>query len=384
VRAPPGYDVKQAIKEHQQSSAINRPLIRALIQNQILILSLATVVCGIVLISTQGFDALSHLSEIAHWDGGAIVPPGYPPIVVGIAGAMPLLAISSWVENSDSRSFANINFSTIVMAMTLFGRRKAPPNEFLPDNLKGKNIPTTKVIDAAYQSFVLSLVTGICEETVFRLQVAALFSVLSGGNVEISLLGQAALFGLGHSQTGTPFTENAIVVGLQCVNGIGFGLIYLTAGGDIISCIVAHAVYDFVTFFKTWMDANAQVEYAESMYLEPLPQNIESEVRQVLRSSARSVPIDPQQLKRIKRLFYTFDFDKNKTLSLSEVRKGIAYLALERAGQPPPQEVVDKMFRETINSRDPSIVSRKDKDRLFFSDFIRLYCSFGPRPALKG
>ena len=95
------------------------------------------------------------------------------------------------------------------------------------------------------------------------------------------------------------------------------------------------------------------------------------ETQSKLQSIVRSNRIDPRVLNAMKRLFYTFDFDKNKTLSLSEVRKGMSYLALEKAGVPPPQTVVDRLFFETVQSRDPS--DPTPKNRLTFADFLRLY-----------
>lgn len=275
--------------------------------------------------------------------------------------------------DSHQRAFADVNFSTIVMSMTLFGRRTEPPADLVPEQLQGIQFPTTKTRDAAFQSLYLSLVTGLCEETVFRRQVAAMLTQITGGNVISALFQQAILFGLGHINPGSPPAENAIVVGLQIINGLGFGLIYILSGGDLVPCIIAHTLYDFVTFFKTWLDANGQIEYAEAMYSEPLPPDVEREVQRVIQS-ARPAKMDPRVYKVIKRLFYTFDFDKNKSLSLSEVRKGIAYMALEkRAGKPPPQEQVDALFRYAIQNREPSTVSETNRDRLSFADFLRLY-----------
>jgi hypothetical protein len=197
---------------------------------------------------------------------------------------------------------------------------------------------------------------GLCEETVFRQQVPALIAHYTGNTLLLPLIGQAALFGLGHFSPRVSLMENGIVIGLQAVNGLVHGLLYVSTGGNIIPCIVAHAIYDFVVFFKTWLDANAQIEYAERMYLEPLEPELEKEVNKI--------KIDPQVLKAIKRLFYTFDFDKNKTLSLSEVRKGFAYMAIEKQGKPPKQEELDAMFQK---------VADPNTERLSFPGFLRMF-----------
>lgn len=390
TRTPIGFNMKEALQQkppeqqEQQKqvtkNALNLPLIRALLINQVLILTLATIVFGAVLLFSEGFKAFSHLDEILHWNtagtsGPALWDLQLTPLrlLEGIAGAIPLLVWGNWIESSDNRAFANVNFSTIVMTMTLFGRRKAPPDDFIPDKFKGQKVLTTPASDALFQSFVLSALTGVCEETVFRAELPAVLTHVLHFNIPLAIASQAFLFGLGHIQPNSSNRmENAILIGLQFVNGISLATLYVLSGGDIVPCIIAHALYDFVTFFKTWWDANAQLEYAEEMYLEPLPPNVESEVRRVLAANG-NIKLDPLVFKMVKRLFFIFDFDKNKTLSKSEVRKGISYLALEKAGRPPPQAMVDDAFEQVVDTRDNSIVQERDRNRLSFSDFVRLY-----------
>jgi hypothetical protein len=158
--------------------------------------------------------------------------------------------------------------------------------------------------------------------------------------------------------------ENGIVLGVQTANGLVHGALYVTTGGNIIPCIVAHAVYDFVIFFKTWMDANGQIEYAESMYETPFPPDIQRQVQQVLAADGAKPTSD--QLKSVKRTFYIFDLDKNETLDLSEVRKGLSYLAIEKAANPPPQKLVDQLFKQIATSRP------ENRNRLDYPDFLRL------------
>jgi len=397
TRAPPGFDMKSALAEtdgavdvqKMPKTGMNTALIRALLLNQGFILSVA--VCGFAaaLVSTSGFDALNNLDAVVSWSGlenqmnGAVIDFGsWNSLAWGGIGAVPLLALSNRIENSDRREFANINFSTIVMAMTLFGRRrqKQPVDETMA------MIPTTTPLDVGIQSAIISTVTGICEETVFRSLVPSILMIKTGGNLAVTVFGQAFLFALGHLQVGgassTTLAENGIVAGLQLANGLGFGLLYLASGGDLYTCIVAHAIYDFVTFFKTWMDANSQLDYAERMSQQPLDPEVERQVRGLLRSSPqlsqRRVGPDKKtsttMFDAIKRLFYLFDFDKNQTLSLSEVRKGIAYMALERAGTPPPQKQIDFLFDEVVRERrEAGAVGRQQRDRLRLLDFILLY-----------
>jgi hypothetical protein len=275
------------------------------------------------------------------------------------------------------------------MTMTLFGRRKEPPDDFIPENYPIRPFPTTPSWDVAVQSLYLSVVTALCEETVFRRFLPAAIAT-STGSTAIALLGQAALFGLGHASAKSPKSENTIVVGLQFLNGLGNGLLYLLSGGDLVPCVVSHALYDFVTFFGTWISSNGQLEYAEQAYCEPLDADLERQVRAMLDQSgllSGKGKLDPQLYRTIKRLFYVFDFDKSKALSLSEVRKGVAYMALEHAFVPPPQEQIDALFRTALEARKNKRCStdgrsitemtqhQQEDDRLNFADFLQLFLS---------
>lgn len=367
-RTPVGFDMRKSLAEHGATTAMNIPLIKALLVNQGFILLLGSVVTAALLFSSGGFSGpLSNMREFVHWTGG---PPSDMDFLTSVAvgafgGAAPMLAFSNLVEKSDNPKFANINFSTIIMSLTLFGRRKAPPQDLLPPELRGKPIATTKAQDAALQSLILSGTTGFCEETVFRQLVPGLIAYYTGNNFLYPLVGQALLFGLGHVQPGkTGLEENAIVFSVQVLNGLVHGALFVATGGNIIPCIVAHALYDFVVFFKTWMDANDQIEYAEKMYEQPFPPDIQRQIRQVLASGGANPT--PEQLKAVKRTFYIFDGDKNKTLSLSEVRRGLSYLAIEKAANPPPNQVVDALFREVVSTKPDN------RNRLEYPDFLRL------------
>jgi hypothetical protein len=287
------------------------------------------------------------------------------------------------------------------MTMTLFGRRKEPPSDFIPENYPIRPFPTTPAWDVVVQSLYLSVVTALCEETVFRRCIPAVI-VSYTGSTAVALLGQAALFGLGHANRKSPRNENSIVVGLQFLNGLGNGLLYLLSGGDLLPCVVSHALYDFVTFYGTWMSSNGQLEYAEQMYCEPLDPDLEDQVRELLAQSgllSGKGKLDPRMYRTLKRLFYVFDFDQNKALSLSEVRKGVAYMALERHGVPPPQEQIDALFRAAVEARQelssttvmlggegvPKATQQsRGEDRLTFVDFLRLFLTMmGRSPSSK-
>lgn len=358
-------EVQQAGPQSSRTTGLNQPLVKALLLNQVITIVVGTVVAALTLAFSDGFGALGHFSEIAQWvEPNVGLFAGVNPFVLGAIGSIPSIVIGNFVENSDEQAFANTNFSTIIMVQTLFGRRRAPPDEFLPPQVRGKPFQSTKTLDVALVSAALATATAIAEEIVFRSNVPGLLSHFNNDNLLLALFGQAFLFGLGHISPKSDLKENAVVAGLQATNGLSFGLLYILSGGDLLACIVAHAIYDFQVFFLTWLSSNAQIEYSEDKYLEPLPNDVKQELMKVGGSG------NDKLLAACKRLFYTFDFDKNKSLSLSEVRKGIAYLWLEKGTLPPSNSYIDELFRTFAVT---------DRSRMRLPEFAKLFMTLVQR-----
>lgn len=127
------------------------------------------------------------------------------------------------------------------MCLTLFGRRKAPPTDQLPASLRGRPFAETNSIAAFTVAFLLSGLTGFCEESVFRRILPAMIGL--GFPTTIAFFGQAVLFALGHVQPqSSSKDENLVLIGLQFLNGLGFGAVYLLT--DLPTSMICHAVYD--------------------------------------------------------------------------------------------------------------------------------------------
>ena len=396
-RAPPYFKMKEELQNaalkrktspSKPRSAVNQQLIKALKANQYVLLALTTVVSAVILFVSQGPGAFSHLEEIVKWtgEGSGLFDFGVTndSLLLGVGGSMPMLAFSNWIESSDKRVFSNLNFSTIVLCFSLFGRRSVPPNDFLPSVYKTVNvdtdIPTTKNWQALTEAFTLSAITGFCEEAIFRRQVPALLAQLFPGGIWMPFVGQALLFGLGHANPRQSVSDNSVMVALQTFNGLGFGTLLLLSGGQLVVPMIAHATYDFVTFFKTWNDSNSQLEYAEENYKKTLPEDVERQVQAVLQSNP--------ELKKdrifitLKRLFYIFDFDKNESLTLSEVKKGLGYYFLEKMLSPPPDSEIEALFANIVQSR-RELGRPSASDRLTLPDFLRLFSSLLGGPTSK-
>lgn len=367
------YDVKKNITPQSlRRTGINTPLILAILANQALVLFGASLFAVGSLFFTDGLSVFAQLPETFRWVGGDTASAAefgisFPQLLFGAIGSLPSIFIGTLMEQSDKRKFANTNFSTIIMVMTIFGRRKTPPKEFIPEQYRNQSFPTSSTLSVVFWSLIIASITGFCEELVFRCEIPSIITHYSG-SVAVALLGQALLFGLGHASPRSNLTENVIVMSLQVVNGLCFGLLYVLTGGDIVPCMIAHAIYDFQVFFFTWLSTNAQIEYADRMYLEPLPQDVQRTVS-LLRVG------DDNMFRTCKRLFYTFDYDKNKTLSLSEVRRGISYLWLQLGSSaPPPEKLVDSLFFSCTEGTG---------ERMRFPEFVKLFMALQQNQGVK-
>jgi len=128
-RAPPTFDKKDI----KPLMGINYPLIQALIANQLLIFGAASVLALLfTLFNRNAGDAILQ-GGLLNWSDNPFSPMAYnnlfltqDRVIEGLLGALPSIALGSAVDRSDDRKFANANFSTIYMVMTLFGRRAMP------------------------------------------------------------------------------------------------------------------------------------------------------------------------------------------------------------------------------------------------------------------
>ncbi len=111
--------------------SINFPLVTQNLANQALI--------GFQI--WTGGSGFRVLSEESHFGVGAVL--------LGIVGAIPMLALSRAIETSESPLVSGLNLSTNMAVLRLFG-------------------PTSKPILAFLVSLLMATSTGIVEETVFR------------------------------------------------------------------------------------------------------------------------------------------------------------------------------------------------------------------------
>ena len=177
-------------------------------------------------------------------------------IGLGVAGLLPLLAFSRYVETSESPIVAGLNLSTEMAVLRLFGSTPQP-------------------IVTLGMSAILGGITGLVEETVFRgqlLPAAAAWAVGTPVTPEGVILGaflSTLVFAALHTNPtgffkgGDAFKDNAVLFGFQMVTGSIFAALYLTTHNLAVP-IVAHALYDTYTFYASHLQVTRQMEYAKT------------------------------------------------------------------------------------------------------------------------
>ncbi|KAL7525101.1 hypothetical protein ACHAWF_001212 [Thalassiosira exigua] len=270
-------------KADPSSTSINFPMILQSLANQALIGSQ-------IWTGGSGYEVLI---EQAHPDAGAVF--------LGVAGTVPLLALSRAIETSESPYVAGLNLSTNMAVLNLFGPKSRPASVLAI-------------------SLVLASVTGVVEETVFRGQSLPAFSNAFGeGDVVTGFLLSTLLFAvlhtnpLGFFKSKEAFVDNFTLLILQIINGSAFASLYVLTGNLAVP-ILTHTLYDFYTFYKTHLiDVAGQMEYAEREALMPKCSSSKIENMWVRRRGE-------DWLRDARRSFYLMDTNHDGALSRRELR----------------------------------------------------------------
>lgn len=226
---------------------------------------------------------------------------GLGALVFGLAGLVPMLAISRTIETSESPYVSGLNLSTNMAVLRLFG-------------------PAPQPIVVGLLSLFISVLTGVVEEVTFRGQALASFDAWAGnGNLITGAVLSTLLFAILHTNPlaffkgGEAFVDNSVLFILQCVNGGIFALLYL-ATGNLAVPIITHALYDFYTFYKTHMvDVAGQMSYAENEALMPICTSKAVEQKWVTDRGEEFV-------RGVKQTFYLMDTNRDGVLSRKELR----------------------------------------------------------------
>lgn len=351
-------------------SGVSFQLIRAICFSQAVMLFVATVAAaGMLFLSGNPVDL-----SLLHWNGAASFTSFWDfsvspvRVVQGIVATLPMIAFGSMVENSEQRGSSQVNFSTINMVVSLFGKRKNKHTK--NGNAIGDTSGTTSTSTVLVLSCLVAMCTAISEEVLFRGYLpTAIWS--QSNSVLLALLGQASLFGLGHVHKNSTLIENKVVSGLQFVNGLWQGIVYLITG-DLLPCIIAHALYDMHVFVETWKQINDQMDWTALAVIKSLADNEEVEIRQ-LQKEIGTEKLSDETLAFCRRFFYAFDNEHRGSLSLRDVQRAITYAFL-RDKIVPSEEQVRQAFFMVLENRGAE--SEGPEQRLRLPDFLKLLLAF--------
>ena len=258
---------------------LNLSLVRQTLLNQILI--------GFT-IWTGGAGAQA-LARSAHFDTTSVL--------LGMAGFVPLFLLSRQIETSESSVVADLNLSTNMVVLRLFGDTPQP-------------------LVAFAVSALLAVVTGLVEETTFRGQLlpalSTRWSSLAVGFVLSTLLFAALHVNpLSLFKGGEGFKDALVLITYQLVTGSIFAALFVLTNNLAVP-IVAHILYDCYVFCAAHLQVTTQMEYARNESLMPVaPSGTEAKWRKKR---------GEKFLLGARESFYLADANRDGVLSREEVR----------------------------------------------------------------
>jgi len=285
-----GTRLAAALDPGTGGASINRGLVRQLVLNQALV--------GFSI--WNGGLGAQVLARDARFDAGPEV------LLLGVAGFLPLFLLSRAVETSESGLVAGLNLSTNMFTMRLFGAEKKP-------------------FKALIVSAALAGITGLVEETIFRGELLPTFEqwarinwgsdsgVLSGAVLSTLLFAALHVNPLGLLKGADAALDSLVLFSFQICTGATFATIYLLTGNLAIP-VVAHALYDFYTFYATHLEVSTQMDYARTEALLP-GSGRNNKIEKKWRESRGDDFIE-----ETKQSFYLMDTNRDGVLSRKELR----------------------------------------------------------------
>ena len=160
---------------------------------------------------------------------------------VGVVGGAAVVAAERYIEKSPNPLFAELNLSTNMLVLRLFGARPQP-------------------LVAGTVSLGLAALVAVSEETIFRgvitSRLAENIGTLPGAGCGV------LLFALGHINPLALGKETLILFALQLFTSASFTVLLFATHG-LAAPIVAHCLYDWYTFYETHLAVTGQMAFAD-------------------------------------------------------------------------------------------------------------------------
>ena len=348
----------------QPFGAINLPMIQATCKSHVKLLTAGWTFLSLALLVSPSTNPLDPSS--LHWNGDIAtfhslldwdITPGR--VIEGILAAMPLVALSNVIGNSNHAELCPIHFTVTNTVISLFGRRHS----------EGTNTMMVLLL-----SLGIGTVSALSEELIFRGLLPTTLVAYSH-SVELALIAQACLFGLGQVRRKSSLIENGTFSIMQSLNGLWYGTVYLATGGDILPVLVAHLLSECHVFVGTWKMVNDQLDYTEK-HAKDLSSSEQLELDSIQQEAGGN--LQPGTLDHCRRFFYAFDYDHEGALSLANVKRAVAYAFFHDPVKPSDSQTTTA-FQQILRARAvPGVPgqlsgsSKVDADRITLSEFLHL------------
>jgi len=345
--------------------AVNLPMVQATCLSHASLLMGGSTVLSLALLFNPESASLDWSS--LHWNGDAATPFhslmdwSMSPVRAseGILATIPLVALSSVMCNSEDL-MCPIHVSLTNTVQSLFGRRE----DANIDTNKGTNPRTVKLV-----SLGIGSVSALSEELVFRGLLPTVL-VAYTHSVELALVGQALLFGMGQIRRQSSVAENGVFSLMQSMNGLWYGMVYLGTGGDILPVLVAHILYECHVFVGGWKMINDQLDYTHETLNHQVSPSQQMELDTIEKEAGGS--LKPEILDHCRKFFYAFDCDHRGSLSRADVKRAVVYAFLQDDPVNKPSDArTSAAFDEIIQER-PEETQEEEEDRIGLSEFLHL------------
>lgn len=379
--------------------AIQVPLLQSMCTNQLMALGIASIMALFM-----GSFSVTPVVSLS-WSSNL---PLLWRILEGVLAAIPLIGMTTQVEQSDKLWASHINYSITNTVMSLFGRRRrnhSNQNKNWSSHIgnptfydkETKNLHTSSTMGhVVLASSIVAGISAISEEIIFRGLVPSLLmsigilapSLLTTSSASVhdnflllwiwlgcGIIGPAILYGACQHRTISSNTDNIAFCLHATMQGLWYGCVSIATGGDIFPLIVAHALYESHVLTEAWMSINDQIEYTEDIchsHAAGSKGNNDQDAAELEHICAGN-NLDSETLAISRRFFLAFDADHQGALSLTDTKRAVAFAFLQANHQVPQPTKVKEVFEEIIASR--GILDGQDKGedkRLRAWEFLEL------------
>lgn len=347
--------------------AVNLSMVQETCSSHASLLLVGTTVLSLALALNPASNNALDFGSL-HWNGCAfhsLTDWSMTPLRIsqGILATIPLVTLSTAMAQSEEW-MCPIQNSLMNTVLSLFGRRAE-------HDVRGTHPLTVLLVSLAIAS-----VSALSEELVFRgLLPTALESY--SHSIELALVGQALLFGLGQIRRNSSMAENGVFSLMQSLNGLWYGMVYLGTGGDLLPVLVAHVLYECHVFVGGWKMINDQLDYTQQTEVTPSEQVELNALEQEAGGN-----LQPQVLDHCRKFFYAFDVDHKGSLSRSDVKRAVAYAFSQDGPVIQPSDArTNAVFDQVVQRRGPAGTSQGEgNDRIGLSEFLHLLFALKSQP----